>query len=101
MCGQFCYGAISFLCQPQVRAVVVIGQELQALGAAQDAEARGEAISTLAKSAKYDFYAIGAMIRLAPSSTVHIDANIAGERIEIADGWRGDRFTPVTVEDPR
>jgi len=69
------------------------------LARATSGKDRAKALKWIANSARYDLYAMAAMVNLAPRETLTIDASLLGERIRVVDGVRGG--SALSVDDPR
>lgn len=69
------------------------------LARATSGKDRAKALKWIANSARYDLYAVAAMVNLAPRDTLSIDASLLGERIRVVDGVSGG--TALGIDDPR
>lgn len=69
------------------------------LARATSGKDRAKALKWIANSARYDLYAMAAMVDLAPRETLTIDASLLGERIRVVDGVSGG--TALGIDDPR
>lgn len=74
---------------------------VRALGASEEPKERAKRLESLAKGARYDLYAISALLALSPRDTIRVTGSILGERISIGTGHTGSAYTPLVVADPR
>lgn len=73
--------------------------QIHKLARAESGKDRARALKWIANSARYDLYAVAAIVDLAPKESVTIDASLLGKRIRVVDGVAGG--TALRVEDPR
>lgn len=74
---------------------------VRALAASEEPKERARRLESLAKGARYDLYAISALLALSPRDTIRVTGSIEGERISIGTGHTGSAYTPLVVNDPR
>lgn len=74
---------------------------VRALGASAEPRERAKSLESLAKGARYDLYAISALLALSPRDTIRVTGSIEGERISIGTGHTGSAYAPLVVADPR
>lgn len=74
---------------------------LTALARSGTPEERADKLRKLASAARYDLWAVTALLSLAPRDAVRLEASIRGERILIEGRHAGERAALVAVRDPR
>lgn len=74
---------------------------VRALAEAPDLRERARRLEALAKGARYDLYAVTALLALVPREATRVAGTIAGERIGVDSTLTGASFVPLVVEDPR
>lgn len=65
---------------------------MQVLAAGTSAEARADALRELANAARYDLFAITALVKLVPRESLHVAGSLAGAAVAIDSSWAGERF---------
>ena len=65
---------------------------MQALAQGTTPEARADALRELASAARWDLFAVTALLGLAPREAVRVTGSLAGERIAVDSAHAGERF---------
>ncbi|MCO5168667.1 MAG: hypothetical protein M9894_20185 [Planctomycetes bacterium] len=74
---------------------------VRALAEAPELRERARRLEALAKGARYDLYAVTALLALVPREATRVAGTIEGERIGVAASATGAGFAPLVVDDPR
>ncbi|MBL4845159.1 MAG: SH3 domain-containing protein [Planctomycetes bacterium] len=83
----------------QLKRALRFANQVHRLAGASTAVQRASALKWIANSARYDLYAVAAIVELAPREAISIDASLLGESIQVVDGVRGG--TALAIDDPR